>query len=393
MNALKTAALALAGAMMTVPGLAAPAPAPKWRIDRVVVVMRHGVRPPTKPEPLPEGMAPAAWPAWPVGWGELTPHGEQAVALSAAFDRASYAALLAGGCPGLRVVADVDQRTLRTAEVYAGALAPGCPIRIEHVAPGAVDPRFSPFEAAVLMTPEAALTAARGALPAGGLPALDQELAESYALAERILDCRAQPCRLSPPASALSAPEGRAKLRGALGTAGGFAQTLLLEYAEGKPMAEVGWGRASRADITALSALHAREFAITARPAAIAAAGARPLLAEVARALAAPDGPRVSLFVGHDANLAYLGGHLGLHWHARQFAPDDPPPGGALIFERWSNRHGRYRLTVRFRSASLDEIRSLAPLKPDDTQQLDFAACASRAGCDVAGLEAALVRP
>jgi 4-phytase/acid phosphatase len=53
-----------------------PAAAPLV-VDRVVVVMRHGVRPPTchacrcHAEP---------WPAWPVAPGWLTPHGALAVA-------------------------------------------------------------------------------------------------------------------------------------------------------------------------------------------------------------------------------------------------------------------------------------------------------------------------
>jgi 4-phytase/acid phosphatase len=60
---------------------------------------------------------------------------------------------------------------------------------------------------------------------------------------------------------------GRPKLSGALDRASTAAQILLLEYAEGKPLAQVGWGRASAADIGRLSAFHALEFRLLARPA------------------------------------------------------------------------------------------------------------------------------
>ena len=79
------------------------------------------------------------------------------------------------------------------------------------------------------------------------------------------------------------------------------------------------------------------------------------------------------------------------HWQAHQFAPDDPPPGGALSFERWSNGYGRYRLAVRFRSPSLDAMRDLTPLSPTAVQTLRFTGCTETAGCDAAGLRSALL--
>lgn len=356
-----------------------------WTLDRVVVVMRHGIRPPTKAEPLPHGMAPAPWPTWDVGWGELSHHGEKAVALLGSFDRTRYAALLGAGCPAIHAVADTDQRTVRTAQIYVAALLPGCAVAVEHKGAGESDPLFQPFEGAVpLLSSEATLAAANAALPRGGVAALDRDLAPQWAMLDRILACHERPCIAARP-TALSAGEGKVKLAGALGLGGSFSETLALEYADGKPMGEVGWGRASREQITTLLALHAEEFALTARPVAIARAGSAKLLSAVATALSSPDAPAYSLFVGHDGNLALIGGALGLHWHAVQFAPDDPPPGGALIFERWHNAAGRYRLTLRFRAQTLDEMRDLAPPGLHGVQTLPFVACPDE-GCDAKGL-------
>jgi 4-phytase/acid phosphatase len=365
-------------------------PEPRWRLDRVVVVMRHGVRPPTKPDALPAVMTSAPWPTWDVGWGELTGHGTQAIGLLGDFDRHRYRRLLGAGCPALRAVADSDQRTVATAQAYLGHLVPGCAVAVDHLRKGERDARFSPFDAASPLTPDAVLAAAQTALPPGGLAALDLGLAPQWHAIDRITGCTMPACSVTARPTALAAPGGRAKLTGSLALGGSFAQTLALEYADGKPLAQVGWGRATRTMITQLSALHAAEFAVTARPAVIAQAGAAALLAEVRNALSADAGPMFSVFVGHDSNLAWLGGALRAHWQVRQFARDDPPPGGALLFERWTNAAGRYRLRVMFRSQTLDEMRHLTPLARAAVIPTGFARCAGARGCDLDGLATAL---
>jgi 4-phytase/acid phosphatase len=387
---LQSSLVALAALMaLPVPASAADA-APGWTLDRVVVVMRHGVRPPTKAQALPQGMEPAPWPRWDVNWGELSHHGEGAVALLGSFDRTRYAPLLGKGCPAIHAVADTDQRTVRTAQVYVAALLPGCTVSVEHKGAEESDPLFAPFESGdALLSPEQTLASAQSVLPQGGAAALDRELAPQWALIDRILACKTAPCIAAKP-TALSAGEGKVKLAGALGLGGSFAETLALEYADGQPMSDVGWGRASRAQITSLLVLHAQEFAVTARPVAIARAGSAKLLGAVADALSAPQAPTFSLFIGHDGNLSLIGGALGLHWQAPQFARDDPPPGGALLFERWHNAAGRYRLTVRFRAQSLDEMRNLTPPGAEAVQTLPFAPCQGE-GCDAEDLRKALL--
>jgi 4-phytase/acid phosphatase len=384
------ACVALALAALSTSAPPALAQAGGWTLDRVVVVMRHGVRPPTRAQALPADVTPLPWPAWDVGWGELSHHGEQAVAVLGAFDRGGYAALLGSGCPAIHAVADTDQRTVRTAEVYVAALLPGCPVNVEHKAAGETDLRFSaPEDGTSSLTARQALAAANADLPPGGTAQLDRDLSGDWAAIDRILDCHAAACIAAHPTS-LSVTDGKLKLGGALALGASFAETLALEYADGLPMEQVGWGRASAAQITRLLELHSAEFAVKARPSAIAQAGSSRLMGEVATALTAPDAPVFSVFVGHDTNLALIGGALGLHWQARQFAPDDPAPGGALMFERWRNASGRYRLVLHYRSQSLDEMRNLSALTPDAVQTVPFGLCHHGDGCDAAGLRAAL---
>lgn len=387
------------GLMLAPSAFAQPAaPAKGYTLWRVVVVMRHGVRPPTKAQVVPDGLASREWPTWDVPYGYLTTHGTKAVALLGDFDAATYAGMFDEGCmaegPGaVRVVADSDERTIKTAEAYVDGTKGGlreCLKDIEHMPEGQTDVRFSPFEGEVILDAGIAAKAAEDALPQGGLPALDAANRARLDAISAILGCTRADCKLSGMATRLDTPKGRVKITGGLDIGSTVGQVLMLEYADGKPMNEVGWGLADTARIRDLLSLHALEFQLVARPKAIAEFGARPLLAEVKRGLFATDTARYTVLVGHDSNLAYIGGALGLHWQGGDFPQDDPPPGGAIIFELWKNKAGAEKAVVRFRSQTLDELRDLTPLTPKAMTTLKSAACAQKPVCEGKAFKAIL---
>ncbi|MGN6425149.1 MAG: histidine-type phosphatase [Asticcacaulis sp.] len=381
-----------------------------WRLERVVVVMRHGVRPPTKARVVPEGFTQKTWPSWDVDWGYLTGHGAKAIAKLGELDARSYGAFLGEDCHNIRVVADIDQRTLKTAEAYAQALEPKCPVTVEHGPMDQADPRFSPFEADTPADGEAMLAAAQGALGSGGLAALDASYAPLLKKLDAILGCCSAPacpdgaasCGLEDMPTRFVDKKNRVKIDGGLDTASSLAQVLLLQYADAKPLDSVGWGLADRQTIADLSALHALEFQLVARPKAIADFGARPLLAEVKRGLFATDTKKMTVLVGHDSNLAYVGGALDLHWKAGGLAPDslapdslakdDPAPGGALIFEKWRNPKGREVVIVRYRAQSLDQMRNLTDLTPAASHILPLSLCHGKTACAAKRFETLLDR-
>ena len=77
------------------------------------------------------------------------PHGRVGVERLGGYDRSAWtaAALLPrSGCATIRIVADSDERTIRTAEAYAEALAPSCSVAIEHKPQDVADPIFSPID-------------------------------------------------------------------------------------------------------------------------------------------------------------------------------------------------------------------------------------------------------
>jgi 4-phytase/acid phosphatase len=370
------------GAVLLALGTAAPArpPADTLTVDRVVVMMRHGVRPPTKNPAMPAKYAADAWPGWSVNPGWLTQHGARAVAAVGAADRAFYtrAGLLARGCPDVAMIADSDQRTIATAQAYAGALAPGCTLAIDHQPQGADDPRFSAIEQGLgMVDAPAANTAMAKAIGPGGIAALEARMRPLLNRLDAILCAKKPACGVGaePSAIAPAAPNKRPDLTGALDRASTAAQILLLEYADGKPMSEVGWGRATAADVTALSEFHALEFAILARPRPIATANMAGLTPPILRAMAG-EGPTLLMISGHDTNVANLGGMLGLHWHVPGFAADDPAPGGAIILERLKDAGGKAYVRAYYRAQTLDQLRVGAT--PGYRQMLQIAGCSAR---------------
>ena len=108
-------------------------------------------------------------------------------------------------------------------------------------------------------------------------------------------------------------------------------------------------------------AFHPLEYDIVARPSYVAQRGAAPFLDAISTAFA-PGGPKLTLLVGHDTNIAHLGGALDLHWKAADYPANDPPPGGALGFELLRDAHGRRFVRAFFTAQSMDQLRNLDTL-------------------------------
>jgi 4-phytase/acid phosphatase len=84
-----TLLLALLCALLTA---ASPALAAGLKLERVVLVQRHGVRPPTASNADLAKYSAQPWPEWSVAPGELTAHGGQTVALMGETLRRAYRA-------------------------------------------------------------------------------------------------------------------------------------------------------------------------------------------------------------------------------------------------------------------------------------------------------------
>ncbi|MDO7931913.1 histidine-type phosphatase [Xanthomonas euvesicatoria] len=383
-------------------GTGAPASTQAAQLERVVVVFRHGVRAPLQGEAAAAHYADQPWPQWSTPASLLTPHGRQGVRLSGEYLRqwlVQQALLPSNGCPvtgSVSVWANTDQRTIDSGALLADALAPGCGILAGHREAGSNDPLFRPIEAGTVPFDAAAAVASIQQQTGGPAALLQGHAAELQAL-QQILGCTRTPCEFAQMPSTLApSANGRGlKLGGPIDLTSGTGEVLLLQYAEGLPLSQVGWGRATPERLAQVSRLHALLFDIYARPHYMASRSGAPLAREVLQRFGDAQAPKVSVFVGSDTHIAALSSLLGVHFHLPGYGADDPPPGGALVLGLWRESDGRQLVRARYLAQSLDQLRTLVPLDlahPPLQQELSLGLCApeQRMACPLADFAMAL---
>lgn len=369
-----------------------------------MVVFRHGVRAPLQGEAAAAHYADEAWPQWSTPASLVTPHGRKAVQLSGEYLRQwlmQQALLPRNGCPApgsLTVWANTDQRTIDSGALLADALAPGCNVQAGHRAVGSNDPLFRPIEAgAVPFDANAAVAAIQR--ETGGPAALLQGHAAELQALQQILGCTKTPCDFARMPSTLKpSADGRGlALGGPIDLTSGTGEVLLLQYAEGMPLSQVGWGRATPERLAQVSRLHALLFDIYARPHYMASRSGAPLAREVLQRFGDAQAPKVSVFVGSDTHIAALSSLLGVHFHLPGYGADDPPPGGALVLGLWRTPDGHRSVRAQYLAQSLDQLRTLAALdldRPPLQQTLALGVCAGeqRMACPLPAFTQALER-
>jgi 4-phytase/acid phosphatase len=364
------------------------------KLERVVMLMRHGIRPPTKATVTPPGIAAEPWPSWDAPYGHLTAHGAEAIRLLGRFDRESLAArglLPREGCPKAAAVvvwSDTDQRTIATGDALLNGMFPGCGLRNGHLARGAKDPLYNPYKDGVAVDSAEARAAILAHI--GSLERLRQRNSAAFDRLQQILGCCAPAvceaaslaagCRMAELPGDIAPPEpgdGRPDLTGVFDYAPSAAQTLMLEYAEGKK--QVGWGRVSAADLELIGTLHAMKGDLLQRPALLGAHGATRLARRMLDAIERADGPKLTVLVGHDTNIGDLSGLLDFDFQVTGYAADTPPPGSAVGFELLSDRAGARYVRAIYRSQTLQQMRELSRLDaahPAFRQVLAIPGCA-----------------
>ena len=370
-----------AGFVLTAPATASPAPvADALTPLKVVMLMRHGVRPPTRAVVIPEGYAREPWSAWDTSPGLLTAHGYQGEVKLGVYDRMRFAdegLLPAEGCPApgaVRMWADTDQRTRETGRAWLEGFAPGCDIAVGHSNGQRDDPLFANIDLGLTTQDRATARAAVEARAGGDLDGTMPAVADAFERLDAILDCCSAivcaeadlpaGCDLGdiPHRWEATDPRKRVDFEGPLAIGGTAGQSIMLQFMEGRPMAEVGWGRATEADILALSRIHAAEFDLLARTPYIAERAATPIMQEVLRTFVDDSAPRVTGLVGHDTNISNVGGMLDLHWRATGYAADDPAVGGMIGFVLLTASDGDRFVRVFYQAQSPRQLRDLETL-------------------------------
>ena len=363
------ALLALGGvAVAQDPGSSGP-----LKVERTVMLYRHGIRAPLPGEAAVDAYAHPPWPVWSTPPSLLTPHGREAARLMGVYDRQRLSGLglvAPTDCPAPGAIAiwtNTAQRTIASGEAFADGFAPGCGLAVGHQPLDTEDPLFHPVEAKAVEFSGAEAAAAIIA-ETGGPAALVAPYAGKIREMERVLGCdRAQPpCDIASARTGL-APSAKGDglvLDGPISILSGTAQVFMLQYAEGLPLDQVGWGRASPRTLEEVSRLHALLFDIHARPRYMARRIGGPMARRISTILASRDAPPVNVFVGHDNNIAALASLIGAHFKMDGYGQDDPPIGGALELQVLVDGQGRRFVAAFYEAQTPDQLRRLAPLSP-----------------------------
>lgn len=336
------------------------------RVERVAMVMRHGVRAPIVDEAPEDTQTGDPWPTWPVPPEHLTAHGAKALEVLGRSDRrwlVGLGVLPARGCPTqnqTRIWTNTAQRTIASGAAYAEGLAPGCALSVGHLRPDEIDPLFEPLRAGAAPFDPAAAMASIQAYT-GGVDHLAARLQPELDELDNVLGCGdGRVCSPRRPSRVTSSADGRGiDLTGPVRDASGTAQVLLLQYVEGLSPSPSHWRTIKPKVLKRLGALHAALFDVFTRPPYMTARQAGPLGRRILEALEAP-GHGLDVFVGHDTNVTALAAALGAPLDAPGYASGDVPPGGALIFARLADSAGNRSVRVYYQTQSPDALRQLS---------------------------------
>jgi 4-phytase / acid phosphatase len=384
----------LAAALLATLAAAAPGRAsPESSGDELrlaIILTRHGVRAPLLANEAMAKYASQPWPKWEVEPSIQTPHGNQLIALMGDYYRVRFMAsgLLSGDPavdgPLVFVRADNDQRTIETGRILGKALVPVGEPDVHALPKGTLDPLFQPYRAHV-GHPDASLAAASVLGRLGGDPRnIDQAYATQLGELREILFGHGG---VAPPSSAFDEPtrvlpgQGHylVSLSGPLLAAEVCTDSLLLEYTDGMPLSDVGWGKVDRKVMTDLLALHELLFDLTDRTFYPAQVNASNLASHILDTLEqgaegepvpgalGPSGERIVILGGHDSNIASVGGLFGMNWWVPGTQINPMLPGGALVFELWK-RGGQDGFYVRtsYVTQTLDQLRDATALSLDN---------------------------
>jgi 4-phytase / acid phosphatase len=402
---LLTALLCVLTPASIAPSALAEEAASPGKLVKVVMLSRHGVRAPIPRHDELASWTASPWPFWycgatpdtmkRCGSGELTPRGRTLAKQMGTYYRNYLAELLpVDRCPDASEVffwVDVVERTEDTGLALLRGFRPEhCDTKkFFHKAPTPTDPIFHPVTAGgrCKLDPDRArreiLT-----LASGSLSNVVQELELELKLAQHTLQCcQKDLCRTTsiktclPPTTPpntctltshlqsciVGQPENtptQVHLGGALRVASTFAEILLLEYANGFPLFEVGWGRITREQMTAVFRVHTEAFRLEQRTPYVAKLQGSMLLRKMLLALksesdggtgTAPPGAKFVAYVGHDTNIANVAGMLNLSWLQAGYQENQTPPAGALIFEL-RQTDGGVRVYAYYAAQSLDDM-------------------------------------
>ncbi len=375
-------------ALYCAPFLAAQ-PADDTKLRQVIVFGRHSVRSPVAPNSYLNGFSARPFPVFSVAPGILTDNGARLETILGGYYRLwlTKEGLLTGNdsadAPFTYFRANVLERTRATAQAFAAGMLPGAAVNVNSYPAQDSDPLFDPVGAGVArLDQRKAIAAVKGRL--GGNPqSLATAYASEFALTRSVL--LGYPAGQTPPPGT---PAGTADVTtipidvtaGGPGTPvhlGGLETVLVasdpfvMQYAEGMPASEVGWGQLTAGGVSQTSRIITLAFDLDYRTPYLAGVQSSNLASHVVRsmvqaatgstmtgALGNPSA-KVIVLIASDVNVTGLAGLFHIDWLLPGYQADYCAPGGALVFElRQSQSTGEYIVRASYIAQTLDQLRN-----------------------------------
>jgi len=395
-------------------------------LKQIIIFGRHSIRSSTSDTNTLNQFSANPSPGFPgVPVGYLTPNGRRAAGLMGSYfhDYLLHEGLLTGNAGSdlahTYFRANVIERSYRTAASFGAGLIPGANIPVHTYNPtNLADPMFDPLLAGIAtVDPMRALTEVQGVFGSG------TNLACAYSGELSLIRAVLYPPgtqatngapqgsvdpTIVPILLTVSRPllpplppyyTGNVISMGGLSLTANAADPFVMQYADGFPTHDVGWGRLTLDALSQQTRLQTLQMEILMRQPYLDRVQSSSAASHILRsmnqavrgeplggALGDPQS-RVLVMVSSDAYVAGLAGLLDMHWLLPGYQPDFCAPGGALVFElRQVTATGQYLVRVFYTAQTFDHLRNLTPLTlgaPPATQQLLVPGGSSSTNLDV----------
>ena len=361
------------------------------QLKQVLIVGRHGVRSPTVASSTLDSFSARPYPAFASADGNLTPNGRINEVILGGYFRQWLLkeGLLTGNDPAdapfVYLRANWPPLQVDSAEAFRAGMLPALSLRINSYLPN--DPLFDPVGAGVSRLDQAMAVAAVN----GRLGSNPQSLASGYA-AELALT---RSVLFNYPVGATplpAAPAGKVDVTAlpfavATGTPtlpvdlGGLAKVIaaldpfVMEYVDGMPATDVGWGQLNAAGISQAFRLYDLALGLEFRTPYLAGVQSSNLASHLVRSLvqSATGNPmagalgdpstKVVVLIGSNTNLSGLAALFHLDWLLPGYQADVCAPGGAIVLElRQSRSTAEYIVRASYVSQTMDQLRNRTPL-------------------------------
>jgi 4-phytase/acid phosphatase len=363
------------------------------QLKQVIILGRHNVRAPAAPNSILNNFSAQPYPVFGVDAGILTANGAKLETMLGGYYRLwlTKEGLLTGNdaadAPLVYFRASVLERTVASAQALAAGLLPAASVNVNHYGPTESDPLFDPIGAGVArLDLQMAVAAVTGRLGGNG-DLLTSAYASELALMRSVLF--GYPASETPvPAR----PTGKLDVTtipiivtagtslfpvnlGGLTAVAAAVDPFIMEYAEGLPVSDVGWGQLTAAGISQLTRLSNLTFDLGNRTPYLAGVESSNLASHVARSmvqaatrnamtgsLGSPS-TKVIVLVASDGNLAAFAGLFQLNFILPGYQPNYLTPGGAVVLQlRQSQSTGEYIVRASYVAQTLDQLRNQTAL-------------------------------